>query len=297
MPHTARVVALFLVVTLMPVPASAWGAAAHRYIMRRAIESLPPELAPLFKQHEAEIVLRVNDPDTWRVIGWPDNPSHFLDFGVPEYGEAPFTALPRDYGEALAKFGRETLERNGTLPWRAAEIAGQLRRAFEAFRRRNPYTVSDVVLLSAVGAHYLQDAHQPFHATNNHDGQLTGQRGLHSRFERDLFERYEAQLKLPPPRPAPIRNVRDAAFDILLRSHAQVDAVLEADRAASKGRTAYDDAYYAALFAAVRPTLERALSESIAATAGLIIGAWEEAGRPAIRVRDVRPTDRVSPQE
>ncbi len=293
MGHTARVVAAFLALTLAPAPAFAWGAAAHRYIMRRAIDLLPPELAPLFKQHREEIVVRVNDPDTWRNVGWPDDPNHFLDFGVKEYGEFPFTELPRDYGEALARFGRPTLERNGTLPWRLAEIAGNLRRTFDAFRRQNPYSVNDAVLFSAVAAHYVQDAHQPFHATDNYDGQLTGQRGLHSRFERDLFERFESRLSVTPRPPVPVRQVRDAAFEILLRSYQRVPALLEADRAAIQGRTAYDDVYFERFFTAAKPLLEQSLGEAVSATAGIIIGAWEEAGRPAIRTRDVRPAERA----
>ena len=40
---------------------------------------------------------------------------------------------------------------------------------------QQPYATSDVVLFAAVASHYIQDAHQPFHASNNYDGQLTGQ--------------------------------------------------------------------------------------------------------------------------
>ena len=34
----------------------------------------------------------------------------------------------------------------------------------------------------------------PFHAALNHDGLLTGQWGIHSRFETETFERYREQL-------------------------------------------------------------------------------------------------------
>src|SRR5688572_32147730 len=93
------VVALFLV-ALLPSPAFAWGFEAHKFIMRRAIDLLPPELKPFFTQHRDEIVIRVVDPDLWRNVGWPEDPNHFLDFGVKEYGPYPFTALPREYGAA-----------------------------------------------------------------------------------------------------------------------------------------------------------------------------------------------------
>ena len=70
------------------------------------------------------------------------------------------------------------------MPWREAEEFGNLRRGFEGFKRQATYATSDVVLFAAVASHYIQDAHQPFHATNNFNGQLTGNDGLHARFER-----------------------------------------------------------------------------------------------------------------
>ena len=52
---------------------------------------------------------------------------------MPELGPYPFTALPREYGAALEKFGMATLKTIGMLPWREAEEFGNLRRAFEGF--------------------------------------------------------------------------------------------------------------------------------------------------------------------
>jgi len=179
-------------VTAAPPSASAWGFAGHRYIMGRALDLLPAEMRPFFQHFRDEVIVRSTDPDTWRNVGWEDDPNHFVDFGDPLLGPFPFTALPREYGAALEKFGMPALKRLGLLPWREAEEFGNLRRAFEGFATNSPYATSDVVLFAGVAAHYVQDAHQPFHASNNFDGQLTGQRGIHARFERDLFERFEA---------------------------------------------------------------------------------------------------------
>src|ERR1700712_404932 len=199
--------------SLMPASASAGGFAGHRLIMTRAIELLPPELKPLFERYRDEVVIRVTDPDVWRNAGWEDDPNHFVDFGMKELGAYPFTALPREYGAALEKFGDSLLTRIGKLPWREAEQFGNLRRGFEAFARDGQYAPGDVVLFSAVAAHYIQDAHQPFHATNNYDGQLTGNAGIHSRFERDLIERFESRLTLKPAAPSATTHARDTAFE------------------------------------------------------------------------------------
>jgi hypothetical protein len=284
-----------MVVALFPSASFAWGFEAHQYIMRRAIELLPPELKPFFAEHRDVLVVRVTDPDTWRNVGWPEDPNHFVDFGVKEYGAYPFIALPRDYSAALEKFGRQTLERNGLLPWRTSELFGHLRRAFEGFPRDAPYTVSDVVLFSAVTSHYVQDAHQPLHATINYDGQQTGQSGIHARFERDLFERFESRLVINPAAPSPIVDIRNFSFETLLASFQLVDEVLAADTAAIAGRDTYDDEYFAKFFAAVKPQLEERVSTAITSTAGMIIGAWQLAGSPTVRLRDARPVQRVRP--
>jgi hypothetical protein len=293
MRRTLVAAAAFVLLLFWPGSAFAWGFAAHRLIMRRAIELLPPELKPFFEKYKDEIVVRVTDPDMWRNVGWDDDPNHFVDFGVNEYGAYPFAALPREYDAALEKFGEATLKRNGLLPWREAEEFGNLRRAFEEFKREAPYTTSNVTLFSAVAAHYIQDAHQPFHATDNYDGQQTGNAGIHSRFERDLIERYESRLKLTP---APVKlmgSPRDAAFEALLASYLLVDPVLKADQDAIGSSDTYDDAYFEKFFTTVQPLLERQLSAAITATASMIVSAWDQAGRPTVRLTDARPPQKV----
>ncbi len=282
--------------TLAPSPAFAWGTAAHRYIMRRAIDLLPPPLKPFFDHFRDELVLRVTDPDLWRNVGWEDDPNHFLDLGVPEFGPYPFAALPREYGAAIEKFGVATLKRDGMLPWREQEEAGNLRRAMEGFTRNATYAASDTVLFAAVAAHYLQDATQPLHATNNYDGQMTGQAGVHARFESTLFERVQARLVVTPAAPSPMTSARDAAFDALLASYQLVPSLLAADKAAVAGKDTYDDEYYEKLFAATRAMLERQIGAAITVTASLIEGAWEQAGRPELKTEISRPPQKVRPR-
>jgi hypothetical protein len=137
-------------------------------------------------------------------------------------------------------------------------------------------------------SHYESDAHQPFHAALNYDGQLTGQFGIHARFETELFERYRSQLQLTPTLPAPVTNSREFIFDALTTSFPLVQPVLDADKAAVEGRDVYDDAYFDALFRKVKPILEKRLSDSIAGAAALITAAWTEAGRPAVPLENPR---------
>ncbi len=118
---------------LAHAPVAAWGFEPHRFIMDRAIALLPPELRPLYEKNRAMVVERAIDPDTWRTAGFgEEDKNHFLDLDWEGYGPYPYAGLPRDLEAAIAKFGRERIDDNGIVPWRAEEMHGNLRRAFEA---------------------------------------------------------------------------------------------------------------------------------------------------------------------
>jgi hypothetical protein len=278
------VVMLSLLIGLIPQRAEAWGFDAHRFIMDRAIALLPPELRPLFETHRATLVERSIDPDTWQNAGFDEieSPNHFLDLDWVGYGPYPFADLPRDYTAAIAKFGRQRIEDNGTLPWRTEEMHGNLRRAFESYRRRGAFGRFDILHYSAWLAHYVSDAHVPFHAVLNYDGQLTGQHGIHARFESFAFERFREQLTVTPKPRAGIRDPRGFVFQTILEGTRLVAPILKSDLDAIGSREVYDDQYYAAFFKANRAVMERRLSEAIAAVAATITGAWEAAGKPAL---------------
>lgn len=279
---------------VQPRPALAWGFTAHQVIMRRALDLLPAELKPFFEQRREEVVLRVKDPDLWRTAGWPEDPNHFFDFGVKEYGAYPFAEVPRDYTAALEKFGQATIARNGRLPWRLAEVFGSLRRGFEGYGRGNGFAAEEIVLFAGVASHYIQDAHQPLHAADNYDGQLTGQRGLHARFEAELFERYQSRLTFVPPPVVPIQRAEEAAWAVLLDSFQKVDELLGADKAATAGLSHYDATYYDRLFDSAGPLMVQQVSKAMSATAAVITGAWIEAGRPSMAKVATRPPQPIN---
>jgi hypothetical protein len=209
------------------------------------------------------------------------------------YGPYPFDTMPRDYDGAVQKFGKEFVEKNGLLPWRADEMYKKL---VEAFAQKTPYARDNIKFFSSVLAHYLADAHVPLHATQNHDGQLSGQWGIHARFESDFFERYRTRLQVTPKAVEPVSSVRDLAFDSLTASFRLVQPILDADKVAAGTRDVYDDGYYAQMFPKVKPILEDRLGDSITDIASAITAAWIEAGRPALPLVATRAPRKVRRQ-
>ena len=272
---------LLAALLLLPSNASAWGFEAHKFIVDRAIDLLPAGLRPFFEANRAFIVERSIDPDLWRNAGFTEEPpNHFLDLDA--YGAHPFPDLPREYDAALKKYGIDALKDNGMLPWRTQEIAGRLIRGFDSVKRNGQYAHSDIRFFSAIIGHYVADAHVPLHAVRNYNGQLTGQTGIHNRWEDELFIRYRAQLAIKPGPLKPITAERDFIFETLLDSSQLAGGVLSADKHAIGDSDSYDDRYFATFFAATRPVLERRLSDAITAVASIITSAWEQAGQPPV---------------
>jgi hypothetical protein len=261
-------------------PLLAWGNDGHRFITQEALNLLPSAIQPFFEKHRAFVIEHSIDPDLWRNAGFVEETTrHFLDLDA--YGSYPFDALPRDYEEAIRKFGREKIEKEGLLPWRTAQVFDQLVGAFREFHeRRNRFAGDEILFFAAVIAHYVSDAQVPFHAISNYNGQLTGQSGLHFRFESDLFLRSRDRLKIQPAPILPISNSRDFVFDSLLKSFLQADPILKADKKAAGKRRNYDETYYDLFFVMAGPILAEQLNRSITAVAAMITAAWEQAGKP-----------------
>jgi hypothetical protein len=288
------IAALFAALVLQPARPVAWGLDVHRFITDKAIDALPEAIRPFYQKHRAFIVERSVDPDLWRVAGFEDEPPrHFVDMDA--YGRPPFAELPRDYDRAVERYGVEFVRRNGTLPWRTAEVHGQLKRAFEEMAKGGRgYTVDNIRFHSAVLAHYVEDGHVPFHAVLNYDGQLTGQHGIHGRWESELVMRNLKQLTLAPPAVTPVTDARTFMWKVLEESFPHAETILASDKRAVAGRDFYDDGYFATLDTDTRPIVEARLSAAISAVAGAIVGAWEAGGKPALPLEPKREPRRVN---
>ncbi len=290
--------AMLLAAALMaPASIGAWGMDVHRMLTRRAIDGLPLEIRPFFQSQRDFIGEHSADPDLWRVVGLrnergAEDPNHYLD--IDGLGEPPpFRGVPHDWTAYVAKYGQQAADRNGWLPWRVGEMFDRLVAAFRDIGRPDrPYAADNARYIAAVLAHYVEDAHQPFHATANHDGQLTGQRGIHARFETALVLRNLDRLTLAPVRVTPIADAVGFVFAQLVESQSLVAPLLDADRRAASAHSGYDDAYYAAFFDGARTILERRLSDSASGVASVIAAAWTRAGKPKLPGADPRPARR-----
>ena len=273
------------VAVVMPDRATAWGTEAHHTVTRRALAALPQPLRDFLTADRDFVVLHSIDPDLWRTMDLsgrfgPEGPNHYFDIdGLNE--PRPFSRVPRERRAFLARYGQDRAERTGRLPWQAADVYASLVSAFrDAGRRTSGAVPMNARYRAAVLAHYVEDAHVPFHAVVNHDGQLSGQRGIHARFESDLVRRYGHAVALEPVRITEVNDITAFLFDTIVESEGLAAPVLEADRNARGARTGYDDGYFERFFQGARSVLEARLGRAASSVASVLVAAWREAGEP-----------------
>jgi hypothetical protein len=295
-----RSVMVLIVASSLFVPDSvmSWGFWAHKQINRNAISLLPAEMQPFFKQNEAWIVTHAVDPDNRRRVDPNEGARHYID--IDRYGKYPFSDLPHQYEEAVKKYSDSTVKQNGTVVWRIADYTKKLT---QAMREQNR---SDILYFAANLGHYVADCHVPLHATENYDGQLTGQQGIHARWESDYPERFMTSYE--PVRLADLRgnslavyyikSPLDDSFAWALESYVMIAAVLKADSIAKaatpdslftekkfpngRSQKIYPDAYYKKFKEQLNGTVEPRFEQAVQRVASLWYTAWVDAGKPAL---------------
>jgi hypothetical protein len=100
---------------VLPLTGWSWGFYSHKKINRIAVFLLPPEMQVLYKKYLVFIEEHAVDPDKRRYLVKEEGPRHYID--MDQYGPAPYLSLPRDWKQAMAACGEDSLNRYGIVPW------------------------------------------------------------------------------------------------------------------------------------------------------------------------------------
>src|ERR1700733_3632098 len=106
-----------------------WGFYAHQKINYYAVFLLPPEMMVLYKANINFITEHAVDPDKRRYAVKEEAPRHFID--IDHYGQYPYPDLPHKWTEAVAKFGEDSLNAYGIVPWHIQSMLYRLTKAFK----------------------------------------------------------------------------------------------------------------------------------------------------------------------
>ncbi|WP_367203870.1 zinc dependent phospholipase C family protein [Algoriphagus sp.] len=282
-----------------------WGFFAHQLINRVAVYSLPPELISFYKPHIQFITEKAVNPDRRRYAVLGEAEKHYIDLDF--YGDSALSILPTFWNEAVEKFGEDSLRAHGIGPWAAYLTFLNLTQAFE---KKNS---AAILRLSADLGHYLGDLNVPLHTTQNYNGQLTDQEGIHGFWESRIPELLSNSYNLWVGKAEYIKHPQQKIWEIIAAAHSQVDSVLRFEKELSlqfptdlkysfeerNGITVrvyskeFTEAYSKALYGMV----ERQMRRSIKLIADFWYTAWINAGQPElVNLDDITiPEEEVTP--
>jgi hypothetical protein len=270
---------------------SSWGFLIHRTINQLAIYELPEPMRYYFHDHMQYIVKYSVRPDQRRNEDPQEAPKHFIDLEL--FGDSAAWKMPLKWEEAVRRYGKDSLVHGGYVPYYIMTVKDRLTAAFKSGQR-------DSILFYATDlAHYIGDAHVPLHVTVNYDGQLTGQKGLHSLWETmipeieldkyDLRSKHKARYLKQPER---------AVWKAIRQSWVLLPDVLKQEKEVSKSFTdstkyrvqlrngkeyrSYTSAFAKAYSARLGKTINKQLIRSADLIADFWYTCWVDAGRPAL---------------
>lgn len=266
-----------------------WGFWAHKKINKVACFTLPPEMIEFYKLNIDFIEKHSVDPDQRRNVIPEEAPRHYID--IDHYGMNPFDSVPQHWNDAVLKYSEDTLVAYGIVPWYVNQM---LYRLTDAFATRN----RDLILYySANIGHYIADAHVPLHCTENYNGQLTNQHGIHGFWESRLPELFGDEYDYFAGRAEYIAKPQQKIWEIIKSSFSSLDSVLLLERklsnsfpsdqkyayeqrGSSSATKVYSREYSAAYHEALQGMVERQMRNAILNVGSFWYTAWVNAGSP-----------------
>jgi len=245
-----------------------WGWDAHRYINEHAVDYLPPEMA-FFQDHRQYLRDHSVDPDTDQLPGY----YHYID--IDYYPEFFSGTLPHNLDSLIALYSQSIVEDNGIVPWIVEDWTEGLS-ALMAYGQWD-----DVWQIAAELGHYVADSHQPLHLTLNYNGQLTGNYGIHSRYETQMINPYLSQLPLPTGTSIYWPNVIDSVFSYIDEVYPYVDSIMIADDLAYAQDPNYGSTYYNIMWQNLEHLTTISINKAILDLASIWRTAWVNAGSPS----------------
>jgi hypothetical protein len=285
-----KIIVFFLFLSSILCASIPWGFYAHKRVNRYAVFTLPEELVGFYKKHIDHLTEHAVDADKRRYAIKEEAPRHYID--IDHYGENPFQEMPRKWTDAVEKYSEDTLLTYGIVPWHIQTVYNRLVKAFEQ------KDIDYILKNSADLGHYVSDAHVPLHTTENYNGQLTNQKGIHAFWESRLPELFADDYDYLVGTAEYQYSVLDVAWQAVESSFNSLDSVLLFDKELSrefeqdkqysyekrgtktiKVKSAdYSLAYHTKLDGMV----ERRLRLSIIAIGNLWYSAWVDAGQPIL---------------
>jgi hypothetical protein len=183
-----------------------------------------------------------------------------------------------DKSQLVAEYGDSTVTKMGLLPWATLNTYNNLIKAFREKDRDKA-----LIYASDLG-HYIADGHQPMHTIMNYNGQMTGQKGIHFRYESIMVDSNLSQIAtdFEAEKAKYIDNKLDFIFNYIADANSVSDVLFDADQYAFKKVNSHDSAeYYRLLWFKTKYITETQIDNAARDFASLFYSAWIDGGKPS----------------
>ncbi|MFA9389688.1 MAG: T9SS type A sorting domain-containing protein [Prolixibacteraceae bacterium] len=253
---------------------SGWGYKGHEIIGKNSALSFNDEMG----QFESWVTILANhsgDADKRKSWDKSEGIKHYIDIdNFPEFNTDG--KISQNMDTLILKHGRDFLLDQGILPWATLRAYDTLVSYFES------KNFDGAALIAADLSHYVADGHMPLHITANYDGQLSGNDGIHSRYESTMINAHQNDLNYEGGEIVRIENVADYVFSYIYNSNRFVDSILQADNYAKKVSPSITSAAYTdTLWQSTRKLTILQFEKASFSLAELIYTAWLTAGSPS----------------
>lgn len=270
----------YIILIILAAPLNllfAWGEEGHMLIARKAVLLLPEEMSA-FKQWAEFLEEHSPDPDKRKRADKSEDPKHYID--IDFYKEFRNGEMIYDKNKLSELYSDSIVKEMGILPWATIDTYNNL---VQAFRDKNR---DRILFYSSDLAHYVADGHQPMHTMINYDGQLTNQKGIHSRYEIHMVNRYLNELdnSFYQQFPFYVNNPLDFVFYYITTANVISSVLYDADAKAFEETASRDsEEYYRILWFRTKYITVLQMNSAANHLASLIYSAWTDAGKPDLK--------------
>lgn len=272
-----RILLLSALLILLPVTVMlGWGAEGHKLISSEAMTLLPDEMNP-FLQWQNYVSQHSVDPDQRKDIDKSEGVKHFID--IDFYPEFLKGSMIEDKAKLVEEYGDTTVTKMGLLPWATVDTYNNLVTALREKDRDKA-----LIYLSDLG-HYVADGHQPMHTMMNYNGQMSGQKGIHYRYESVMVDSNLSAIKndFHAKETIYISDPLSYVFEYISDANAVSDILYNADNFAFKNAGSRENAgYYNLLWLKTKYITETQMENAASDFASLFYSAWVDAGKPSL---------------
>lgn len=186
----------------------AWGKRGHQTVGEVAaiLASLEPNSEFLrFKSYDMGFYNNVPDI-VWKrpATNKSERNEHFMDMEIFDRAFAKKSITDDPYKLSRAEFEKkfpEIKSEAGRAFWRVREMVDRLEKITTKLRalgnkksKEKQKLQEEWLVLAGTMGHYIADLSQPLHVSENYDGQLTDQKGVHSYFEDQVVDELYPQV-------------------------------------------------------------------------------------------------------